>query len=273
MNTRAYERLLLQADLVRAIARNELFLQFQPQVSMATGAVTGVEALVRWRHPTLGLVAPGRFIPVAEEGGLIVSVGNWVLEAACRQQAQWVRAGIARGRMAVNVSAIQFRQPIFLGTLVETLAQTGLEPRYLELELTESVVMHGIESVRAKLVALDNLGVSLAIDDFGIGQSNLSYLKLFPIHRLKIDRSFIIGLPVDKENGALAQAIVSMGHALGISVLAEGVETEAQAEFLQSLCCDDAQGFLYSQPSFPADCAEFLRKAERQIDRPIPELV
>jgi EAL domain-containing protein (putative c-di-GMP-specific phosphodiesterase class I) len=233
--------------------------------------VTGTEALARWRHPVLGLVPPGRFIPLAEESGLIVSIGNWVLETACRQQAQWVREGIAPGRMAVNVSAVQFRQPAFFGTVSQTLERTGLDPRYLELELTESIVLRGVDGVREKLTELNKLGVTFAIDDFGTGQSNLSYLTQFPIHHLKIDQSFVRGIPADKENGAITQAIVSMGHSLGLTVVAEGVETVAQAEYLQSLWCDEAQGFYYSRPLFPADCGAFLRCETARPNPPAPE--
>ena len=271
MNFRARERLLMETNLGKAIARSELFLQFQPQVAMGTEAATGVEALVRWRHPILGVVPPGRFIPIAEESGLIVPIGNWVLEAACRQQAQWVREGIAHGRMAVNVSAIQFRQPSFLTTVSQTLERTGLDPRFLELELTESVVFRGIEGGLEKLTALNKLGVTIAIDDFGTGQSNLSYLSQFPIQHLKIDRSFVKGIPADKENAALARAIVSMGHSLGMTIVAEGVETREQAEYLQSMWCDEAQGFYYSRPLAPEDCVAFLRGETPRRNPAAPE--
>jgi EAL domain-containing protein (putative c-di-GMP-specific phosphodiesterase class I) len=271
MNARTHGRLLLEADLSRAIVRDELFLQFQCQVAMASGAITGMEALVRWRHATTGVIPPGRFIPVAEESGLIVPIGAWVLEAACRQQAQWVRDGIAHGRMAVNVSAVQLRQPAFFDTVVRALERAGLDPAQLEMELTESVVVHGTDGIFEKLEILDKLGVTLAIDDFGTGQSNLSYLKLFPIRRVKIDRSFIRGLPEDTKNGALTQAIIGMGHALGMNVIAEGIETREQAEYLQSMWCDEAQGFLYSQPLLAADCADLLRIGQPLMDFPTPE--
>ena len=271
MNARTHERLLLEADLHQAIARGQLFLEFQPQVAMSSGVITGVEALVRWRHPILGLVPPGRFIPVAEESGLVVSIGSWVLEAACRQQAQWVREGIAHGRMAVNVSAMQFRRPAFLGAVSQALEQAGLEPRYLEVELTESVISRGIDGVYEKMTALNKSGVRFAIDDFGTGQSNLGYLRQFPIHHLKIDQSFVKGIPGDKKNGAITQAIISMGHSLGLTVVAEGVETREQAEYLQSMWCDEAQGFYYSRPLSPADCVEFLRRETQRLNLPAPE--
>jgi EAL domain-containing protein (putative c-di-GMP-specific phosphodiesterase class I) len=264
MNARAHGRLMLVADLSRAIERDELFLQFQPQVSMGSGAVTGVEALVRWRHPTLGIVPPERFIPVAEDSGLIVSIGNWVLEAACLQRAQWLREGLEFGRVAVNVSALQFRRQDFLANVVQALDRSGLEARCLELELTESAVMQGIDIVLDKLTRLNGLGVKLVIDDFGTGQSSLSYLKQFPIQGLKIDQSFVAGLPEDKDDAAITQAVVSLGHSLGLSVIAEGIETLAQADYLKSLKCDDAQGFFYSRPLFPADFVAFLRSEERR---------
>jgi diguanylate cyclase (GGDEF)-like protein/PAS domain S-box-containing protein len=264
MNARAHGQLTLVADLSRAIERNQMFLEFQPQVSMGSGAITGVEALVRWRHPTLGIVPPARFIPVAEDSGLIDSIGNWVLDAACLQQAKWVREGTVRGRIAVNVSALQFRRQDFLISVAQTLERTGLDPRYLELELTESAVMQGIDIVREKLTRLNELGVKLAIDDFGTGQSSLSYLKQFPIHRLKIDQSFVAGLPGDKDDAAITQAVISMGHSLGLNVIAEGIETLAQADYLKSMKCDDAQGFFYSRPLLPTDLVAFLRSEERR---------
>ena len=271
MNAHTRQRLMLETDLRRAIERNELFLQFQPQVALGSLAVVGVEVLVRWQHPVHGEMQPDDFIPIAEEIGFIASIGRWVLEAACLQQAQWVREGIAHGAMAVNVSAPQFRQPAFVATVMQILAQTGLEPGHLELEVTESIVMQGTDVVREKLMSLARLGVKFAIDDFGTGYSNLSYLKRFPIHRLKIDQSFISALPGDKESRAIVQAVVSMGHSLGLKVIAEGVETEAQAEFLQALQCDDAQGFLYARPLLPADCAAFLRSDGWPAEGPVPQ--
>lgn len=271
MNAHSRQRLMLETDLRRAIERNELFLQFQPQMSLGSLAVVGVEALVRWRHPVRGEMLPDDFIPIAEEIGLIVSIGGWVLEAACLQQAQWVREGIAHGTMAVNVSAPQFRQPSFVATVMQILAQTGLEPGHLELEVTESIVMQGTDVVCEKLMSLARLGVKFAIDDFGTGYSNLSYLKRFPLYRLKIDQSFINALPGDKESRAIVQAVVSMGHSLGLKVLAEGVEIEAQAEFLHALQCDDAQGFLYAFPLLSADCAAFLRGEGRPADGSVPQ--
>jgi len=260
MNARAHERLMLESDLRRAIERGELFLQYQPQVALGSGAIIGIEALVRWRHPVRGIVPPMDFIPIAEESGLIVAIGDCVLAGACHQQARWVREGIARGPIGVNVSATQFRQPGFVQGVMLALERAGLAPEQLELEVTESVVMHGVDIAREKLAALDALGVSLAIDDFGTGYSSLSYLKQFPLDRLKIDRSFVSGLPEDKESGAIAQAIISMGRSLDLKVIAEGIETPEQAAYLASMGCDEGQGFLYSRPLTAEDCAAFLQR-------------
>jgi diguanylate cyclase (GGDEF)-like protein/PAS domain S-box-containing protein len=259
MNARAHERLLLEGDLRRAIEREQLFVVYQPQVDFGTGIVVGIEALVRWQHPTHGMMPPGKFIPIAEDSGQIGAIGAWVLETACRQHAGWVAEGLITGTLAVNVSAHQFRQPDFVDTVSAVLARSGLQAGFLELEVTESVVMHGVEDVLHKLNRLDLLGIKLAIDDFGTGYSSLSYLKQFPIYRLKIDQSFTRGLPDDRESAAITQAVISLGHSLGLNVLAEGVETHAQEEYLRSAGCDVGQGYLYAKP-FPADeCTEYLR--------------
>jgi len=259
MNARARDRLRLETDLRHAIARGELFLVYQPQVDLGSGTVVGAEALIRWRHPTLGLVPPADFIGIAEDSGQIVAIGAWVLATACRQQAAWLAEGLMAGIIAVNVSAHQFRQADFAETVTATLASSGLSAGHLELEVTESALMQGVEDTLRKLGQLDRLGVKLSIDDFGTGYSSLSYLKRFPIYRLKIDQSFTRGLPEDSQSGAIAQAVISMGHSLGLNVLAEGVETTAQEEHLRALWCDAAQGYLYSKP-VPADAyVAFLR--------------
>ncbi|HEY0846887.1 MAG TPA: EAL domain-containing protein [Noviherbaspirillum sp.] len=259
MNSRAYERLSLEADMRRALEREEFVLEFQPQVALADLRVVGLEALVRWRHPVRGMMPPGQFISIAEDSGLIIPIGTWVLEAACRQHAQWVANGETEAMVAVNVSAQQFRQPGFVPTVVDTLRRTGLPAKYLELEVTESVVMHGAEVVREKLESLNKLGVRLALDDFGTGYSSLSYLKQFPIHRLKIDKSFVAGLPGDQESGAIAQAIISLGHNLGMNVIAEGVESEEQASMLLGHGCDDGQGYLFAPSLSAEDCQAYLQ--------------
>jgi diguanylate cyclase (GGDEF)-like protein/PAS domain S-box-containing protein len=247
MNARASERLQLEHDLRYAVERRELYLAYQPQVAIATGAVVGIEALVRWRHPKLGLVPPDRFIPLAEDSGLILPIGEWVLREACRQRSAW-SALPAAVRMCVNVSAIQFRQADFPELLAEVLRASGLTPSTVELELTESVVMQGAQGVIAALSELSAQGLTLAIDDFGAGYSSLSYLRHLPIQRLKIDRSFISDLAVSDDAAAITRAILSMGHTLGLEVIAEGVETTAQADILRSVACDRAQGFLYCEP-------------------------
>lgn len=259
MNMQALDRLTLESDLHRAIDRNELFLMYQPQLALDTGEVLGLEALVRWQHPTRGLISPGQFIPIAEDCGLIVPIGNWVLESACNQHAHWVSQGLTQGSMAVNISAHQFRQANFCDQLSKVLLRTGLQPNLLELEVTEGVVMQGINEVINKLKALRDLGATLAIDDFGTGYSSLNYLKQFPLHRLKIDQSFTRGLPGDQESGAIAKAIIQMGHSLGLDVLAEGIETNEQEKHFQALGCDAGQGFLYAKPLSAEECEKYLR--------------
>ncbi|MBL3557688.1 MULTISPECIES: EAL domain-containing protein [Marinobacter] len=262
MNMRGLDRLTLESDLHRAIERDELFLMYQPQLDLNTGEVVGLEALVRWQHPSRGLISPAQFIPIAEICGLITPVGDWVLESACNQHVRWVSQGLIKGTMAVNISAHQFRQADFCDRVNDVLLRTGLKPDLLELEVTESVVMHGIDQVLHKLNILRELGVTLAIDDFGTGYSSLSYLKQFPLHRLKVDQSFTWGLPADLESSAIAEAIIQMGHSLGLDVLAEGIETMAQVTNLQSLGCDAGQGFLYAKPLSAEECGEYLLEAE-----------
>jgi diguanylate cyclase (GGDEF)-like protein/PAS domain S-box-containing protein len=247
MNARASERLQLEHDLRYAVERGELYLAYQPQVAMASGTVVGIEALARWRHPKLGLVPPDRFIPLAEESGLILPIGEWVLREACRQRSAW-NALPASVRMCINVSAIQFRQPDFAELMTEVLRATGLPAASVELELTETVLMQGTQGVIAALSGLSSQGLTLAIDDFGAGYSSLSYLRHLPIQRLKVDRSFISDLDVSDDAAAITRAILSMGHTLGLEVIAEGVETDAQAALLRAAACDRVQGFLYCEP-------------------------
>lgn len=252
MHARSVEHLMLEGDLRRAIERHQLYLHYQPQLDLATGSLLGLEALVRWRHPDHGLVPPGKFIPIAEESGQIVSIGTWILEEACSQHARWLAEGLAVGTIAVNVSAFQFEQPDFVNVVEAVLKRTGLPAEHLELELTESVVMQGMTVVQDKLRRLHELGVKLAIDDFGTGYSSLSYLKQFPLYRLKIDQSFTAGLPEDRESQAITQAIIHMGHSLGLDVLAEGIETEDQQAQLRAMACNAGQGYLFAKP-LPAD--------------------
>ena len=251
MNTLKRERMTLESQLRRAVERNELFLEYQPQVDLRTGRVAGVEALVRWRHPQLGVVPPGRFIPLAEKSGLILSIGGWVLRTAALQAVAWREAGMPPFRLAVNVSPRQFRSDLFK-TVADVLYETGLPAESLELELTESLLMEEPESARSILQKLKGLGVHIAIDDFGSGYSSLSYIKQFPIDSLKIDQSFVCDLGTDPNDAAIAKAIIALGHALSLDVVAEGVETTAQLAFLREHGCDVVQGHFYS-PSVRAD--------------------
>jgi len=251
MDTHALERLMLENALRRAIERNELVLHYQPQVTAGDATLQGVEALLRWQHPDLGLLPPLQFIGLAEESGLILSVGEWVLEAACRQQVAWATAGLPVS-MAVNISAIQFRQADFVQTVQRLLDRTGIDPNCLELELTESALMQPTAEVLDRMQQLCDLGIRLALDDFGTGYSSLSYLKRLPIHRLKIDRGFVKDLPEDVEDAAIASATLSLARDLGMQVVAEGVENEAQRAFLAARGCQFMQGYLFSRP-LPAD--------------------
>jgi diguanylate cyclase len=256
MSTFFPERLLLENDLRRAIARGEFELHYQPKVDVETGRVVGMEALLRWRHATRGLVAPAEFIPIAEDCGAIVEIGEWVLGEACRQNVRWQRAGAPQLRVAVNISGVQFRQPDLLDTIAQALAASGLHPECLEIEITESVIMQDPSQMIVVLERLSKMGVHVSIDDFGTGYSSLSYLKRFPLDKLKIDRSFIRDISSDTEDAAITRAIIGLAHNLRLKVVAEGVETREQLEFLRTLGCDEYQGYYKSKP-VPA--AEFQR--------------
>lgn len=256
MGVAAAERLDLENHLARALALGQLELHYQPQVGLASGTTVGVEALLRWRHPSWGLVPPATFIPIAEESGLILAIGEWVLRTACAQNKSWQEAGLPRLPVAVNISPAQLRQAGFVESVSRVMAETGLDPRYLELEITESMVTSRTESMVARLKALRALGVLLSIDDFGTGYSNLGYLTAFALDRLKIDQSFIRDLPSDPNASSIVGAIMAMGRSLGLRIMAEGVETAEQADFLRGIGCDDAQGFLYGRPT---DAEEFER--------------
>jgi EAL domain-containing protein (putative c-di-GMP-specific phosphodiesterase class I) len=265
INTVSVERLLLETQLRGAIERDELVLHYQPKVDLRTGHIVGAEALLRWQHPTLGLVAPGRFIPIAEECGLIVEIGEWVIQRACAQLAQWR----AEHRLAVRVAVNVARHSVVSGTLLDTtrdaLQRHRVPARQLILELTESMLMDRVETTAAKLHALRALGVELSIDDFGTGYSSMSYLKQFPVQELKIDRSFVKGTPDDRTDTAIVRALVVLGHSLGMRVVAEGVETEEQRVAMQTLRCDCYQGFLCS-PALPA--ADFIQKVREVNGQP-----
>jgi diguanylate cyclase (GGDEF)-like protein/PAS domain S-box-containing protein len=248
MNAAATKRLHLESELWRALAENQLVLHYQPQIDLLAGKVVGVEALVRWRHPQRGLIGPAEFIPVAEECGLILPLGHWVLLTACRQAKAWLDQGIDMGEMAVNISAHQFRQPEFVQSVHRILAETGLPASRLELEITESTIMHSVDEAIATLAELRGMGIRLAIDDFGTGYSSLAYLRRFPLDRLKIDRSFLADVDTDRDAASLLTSIVLLGRSLGLQLVAEGVESFAQAEFLRTLECERVQGFHFYQP-------------------------
>jgi predicted signal transduction protein with EAL and GGDEF domain len=263
MSVQAGERLALESALRQALARDEFLLHYQPKLDLRTGRLTGMEALVRWQHPQRGLVSPASFIPLAEEIGVIVPLGRWVLETACRQMRTWQQQGLPPLRVAVNLSARQFAQSGLVTQVREVLQDTGLDASALELEITESMVMRDPEQAVKVLGRLKAMGIALSIDDFGTGYSSLGYLKRFPIDGLKIDRSFIKDVPGDAEDVAITQTIVAMAHALKLKVVAEGVETPAQLEFLRANHCDEMQGYLLARPMPAQDFAAFVRERTR----------
>jgi len=248
MYVRAVERQSIEEGLRRALERQELALHYQPKVCLRTGRITGAEALVRWNHPTRGLVPPSEFIPVAEDCGLILPIGAWVLREACRQAREWVHAGLPPATMAVNISAIEFRGEEFLGGVFSALEDTGMDAGALELELTESVLMKRAESAGAILTCLRARGVRVAVDDFGTGYSSLSYLRKFPIDALKIDQSFVRQITTTPDETSIVTAVISMGRSLKLRVVAEGVRTKGELTFLRAQHCDEAQGFYFSRP-------------------------
>jgi EAL domain-containing protein (putative c-di-GMP-specific phosphodiesterase class I) len=248
MNADAMERMTLERELRTALQEGQLELHYQPQVCMHNRAICGVEALVRWRHPERGLIPPLAFIPIAEESGLIESLGLWVLNEACRQLAVWRAQGIDGIRMAVNLSARQLRAEGLVEAVAAAMQRHGLGRGDLELEVTESVAMADPEHAIGRLQALRNLGIDLAIDDFGTGYSSLAYLKLLPIQTLKLDRSFVKDIETDENDAAISAATIALAHSLGLKVVAEGVETEAQGRFLEEHDCDFLQGYLHGRP-------------------------
>ncbi|HEY2782300.1 MAG TPA: EAL domain-containing protein [Steroidobacteraceae bacterium] len=259
MSVFSQERLDLENDLRRAIALDQLKVFYQPKSDVMSGRISSVEALLRWRHPTRGLVSPVDFIPVAEESGLILSIGEWVLREACGQASDWRRAGVPFLRVAVNVSPVQFRQSNFLQTVRKALLDFDLEPQYLEIELTETTVMVNAEGSVEILEELSRMGVVVSIDDFGTGYSSMSYLRRFPIDKLKIDRSFISDLTTNAADASIVRAIISLAHSLRLKVVAEGVETAAQLEHLRALGCDQYQGFYRSAAVPPSEIEESVR--------------
>jgi len=259
LNSYAQERFSLETGLRQALARDEFLLHYQPQVDLATGQITGVEALLRWQHPDRGLVSPAKFIPLAEETGLIIPIGEWVLRTACAQGKKWLDSGFEDFRITVNLSGRQFRQNDLTKMIKGILKESGLDHRCLELELTESV-MQNSETTVAVLRELNDMGIDISIDDFGTGYSSLSYLKRFPIRTLKIDQSFVRNITDNSDDPTIIRTIVNLAHSLHLKAIAEGVETKEQLEFLRSVRCDGMQGFLMSPPLPAGELTQLLVK-------------
>lgn len=260
INLHSFERLALENSLRRAIERNELVLHYQPKVDMETGRVVSAEALMRWNHPDMGAVLPGQFIALAEETGLINSIGTWALYEVCRQNQIWQKIGLPPITVAVNLSARQFDDMHLYDKVADALNVSGLDPQWLELEITESLIMRNADQTIEVLQRFREIGLKISIDDFGTGYSSLAYLKSFPVDALKIDRSFIRGVPEEADDAAIARAIIAMSHSLGLKVIAEGVETSAQLEFLRELKCDQVQGFIFSEALAAEEFAELLKE-------------
>ena len=262
LNHALVERLDIEHRLRGALARHQFLLHYQPRIDMDTGKIAGAEALLRWRVPGRGLVSPARFISVAEDTGLIVPIGRWVLHTACAQAREWQLAGLPPIVVSVNVSPRQFREGSIVETIAEALRVTGLEARHLQIELTEGLAMHGAEKYVEMLGRIKALGVQIAVDDFGTGYSSLSYLKRFPVDQLKVDRSFVVDLATDPDDAVIVQAIIALGHKLNLRVVAEGVETTEQLEFLRESGCDEMQGYLFGRPMIAGDFAALLESQD-----------
>lgn len=260
MNTRTLKQFALEADLRRAIVNREFTLYYQPQIDIETGRIVGLEALLRWQHPQLGFVSPAEFIPLAEETGLISTIGHWVLQTACCQHCTWRSAGLPPIPIAINLSAQQFQQTNLVNVIIQTLEMMDVEPKYLEVEITESAAMRDVAFTIATLRQLQQLGVRIAMDDFGTGYSSLNAIKHFPLHILKIDRSFVQDAVQDPSDAAIVKAVVALGKGLGLTVLAEGVETQEQLDFLRRIQCESAQGYLFSRPLPPEQIEPLLRQ-------------
>jgi len=264
MNATAWQRLNLETELRRAIERDEFTLYYQPKVDMESAKIAGVEALLRWQSPERGLVTPGEFIPLLEETGLILPVGEWVLRAACKQARAWQAAGLPNANIAVNLSSLQFKQPDFAGLVLGIMKESDLDPALgmIEIELTESLLMSNADGAVDTLNKLHDAGIRFSIDDFGTGYSSLSYLKRFPISSLKIDQSFVRDLPGDRNDEAIVAAIIALGHSLGLRIIAEGVEMTTQLSRLRSMGCNEMQGYLFSRPVSAAEMMYLLQNDE-----------
>lgn len=258
MSARSLERLEVEHELRRVVERGELELHYQPQLEIDGGRIIGVEALVRWRHPVKGMISPADFIPLAEETGAIGEIGAWVLATACAQNRQWQDAGLPPMVMAVNISPRQFADPGLPSIVLQALRASGLAPQWLELEVTEGAAMHDVDTAIAALHAFKAIGVRLSIDDFGTGYSSLSYLKRFPIDKLKVDQSFVRNMSEDRSDAAIARSVIVLGHSLGLTVIAEGVETEDHRRLLGEYGCDEYQGYLFSRPKPAAELRAVL---------------
>jgi diguanylate cyclase (GGDEF)-like protein len=276
--TKALRQLVLENNMRSALERDEFIVPYQPQVNMQTFQLVGMEALMRWQHPGLGLLHPAEFIRVAEDSGLIVALSDWVLREACMQSKAWQDGGFDPLLVAVNLSARQFQQPKFVETVARVLKESGLDPRFLELELTEGSIMKDPDKAIGKLHELKGMGVKISIDDFGTGYSSLSYLKRFPIDTLKIDQSFVNDIDTDANDAAIVAAIITLAHALKLNVIAEGVERQEQLDHLRRLGCDEVQGFLFSKPLSVEDFTQLLVERLRLRPRikydtnPLPDL-
>lgn len=263
MNADAIERVGLRNGLRIALERNEFVLHYQPQIDLSSGAVIGAEALIRWQHPEFGLLPPGKFITLAEDSGLIVPIGEWALREACRQAMAWRQQGLPDLVMAVNLSAIQFRRGNLDETVISALKDSGLDPQFLELELTESILIGDTENVLQTVQRLKMLGIKLSLDDFGTGYSSLSYLKRFAVDKVKIDQSFIRDMDKNPSDAAIVRAIIQMSKSLGLRTIAEGIEEEYLIKYLQIYHCDEAQGYYYSRPIPSEDFVQWVLASQK----------
>jgi EAL domain-containing protein (putative c-di-GMP-specific phosphodiesterase class I) len=260
MNGEAVQHLVIRNGLRRALERSEFSLYYQPQIDLISSAVVGAEAVTHWHHPELGMVSPANFIPIAEESGLIIPLGEWVLREACSQAVNWQKAGLPKFLLAVNLSAVQFRRGNVEQLVFDALDQSGLDPELLELELTETTLIQNVDQVLTTIKAPKRLGVKLAIDDFGTSYSSLSYLKRFNVDKLKIDQSFVRDLATDPDDAAIVKAIIQMAHSLNLQALAEGVENLEILERLDSILCDQAQGYHFARPMLADQFAAYLAR-------------